>query len=500
MNEITYLDLLKLLAPESTLVETAVILLILGLFKATSQRRCLLLGVTLLGGVIAAGTLMLFPQNASILNGMIVIDPLIRIFKLAIIVLSLITALFAYGSEVREHFAEYLALILFATVGMMLLTGSEELLMIFIALELTSISLYVLTAYQKRSCASAEAGLKYFLIGGISAAFLLYGLSLIYGVAGTTNLRALTLMPIKAALDPLMLAGIVMALVGFGFKVAAVPFHLWAPDVYEGAPTPSAALIASGSKVAGFFIIAKVLTVGLAGSAGSAAWTQLQPGWLPLLAILAGVSIVLGNLAALVQSNVKRLLAYSAIAHSGYMMLGLTAAGAAGVTPVLFYVIVYALTTVGAFGIVSLVEARRGGSHFHHFDGLYKSAPGLSLCLLVFLISLAGIPPLAGFFGKFYIFAATLSSASVRANPGMLWLVIVAIALNAVSLYYYLIVLKHVFVAEPSESAPQTSPASAASFTVGVLALAVLLLGLYPNVLLEPIRAAMTSYSATAAR
>ncbi|MEI6349855.1 MAG: NADH-quinone oxidoreductase subunit N [Verrucomicrobiota bacterium] len=498
-----YLYLLQLLAPESTLVETALVLLILGLFKVTNQRRDLLLGITLIGGVFAAGLLMLFPhpEHVCILNGMVVLDPLTRLFKLAIIVLSLITALFASSSDVREHFAEYLALILFSTVGMMLLVGSEELLMVFIGLELTSISLYVLTAYQQRSAASAEAALKYFLIGGISAAFLLYGLSLIYGVAGTTNLRALAVMPRDVALDPLLLAGIVMALVGFGFKVAAVPFHLWAPDVYEGAPTPSAALIASGSKVAGFFIIAKVLAGGLAGAAGSAAWTHLQPGWLPLLAIMAGISIVLGNLAALVQSNVKRLLAYSAIAHSGYMMLGLTAAGATGVTPVLFYVIVYALTTVGAFGIVSLVEARRGGSQFHHFDGLYKSAPGLALCLLVFLISLAGIPPLAGFFGKFYIFAATLASVTVRANPGMLWLVIVAIALNAVSLYYYLVVLKHVFVAEPSESAAnQTRPACAASFAVGVLALAVLLLGLYPNMLLEPIRAAMTSYSATAAR
>ena len=488
-----YLHLLKLLTAESTLVEASVLVLILGLIKPLSQNRTLLLGVTLLGGIAAASALMFFPQDANILNGMLVSDPITRIFKLTLIVLSLITALFAYSSDVREDFAEYLALILFSTVGMMLLVGAEELLMIFIGLELTSISLYVLTAYQKRSCASAEAALKYFLIGGISAAFLLFGLSLVYGVAGTTNLRELAKLPHTVALDPLMLAGIVMALVGFGFKVAAVPFHLWAPDVYEGAPTPSAALIASGSKVAGFFIFAKILAVGFAGAAGNAAWTQLQPGWLPLLAIMAGISIVLGNLAALVQSNVKRLLAYSAIAHSGYMMLGLTAAGAAGVTSVLFYVIVYAITTLGAFGVVSLVEQRRGGSHFHHFDGLYKSAPGLSLCLLVFLISLAGIPPLAGFFGKFYIFASTLASVSVRSNPGMLWLVIVAVALNAVSLYYYLMVLKHVFVTEPATETVEANPVSVASLLVGALALTVLLLGLYPNALLEPIRHALSA-------
>jgi len=495
VNAEAYIHLLKLLAPEAILVVTALVVLGLGLSPSSERMRPLLTRLTLFGGLVAASVLYLFSKNACILNGMVVLDPLGRIFKLVILGLGLITVIFSAASPVRRHYAEYLALILFSTVGMMLLAGTEELLMIFLALELTSISLYVLTAYLKDSTASAEAGLKYFLIGGVSAAFLLFGLSLVYGVAGTTNLRALVAISPALAGDPLMLVGIVLTLVGFGFKVAAVPFHLWAPDVYEGAPTPTAALVASGSKVAGFFILAKMLALGFGASVGMAAWSQFRPGWLPVLAIMAALSILLGNLAALVQSNVKRLLAYSAIAHSGYMLLGLTSASEAGFTAVLFYVIIYALTTIGAFGVVSVVERRRGGSQLQDFDGLHKTAPGLALCLLVFLISLAGIPPLAGFFGKFYMFSETLAASGKGANPSMLWLVVLAIALNAVSLYYYLIVLKHVFVAKPAEEERVKAPACGP--LIAALALSVLLLGLFPNVLLEPLRAAVKNYTSS---
>lgn len=487
--------LLKFLAPESVLAETALVVLLAGLFKSVAQKRGMLLSLTLLGGFAAAALLIAYPQNANIGHGMVVLDPLTRLVKLALLGLSLITAIFAAGSAVREHFAEYLGLILFSTIGMMLLAGTEDLLMIFIGLEMTSIPLYVLTGYMKRSSASAEAALKYFLVGGVSAAFLLFGLSLIYGVTGSTSIADLAQTPRATLLDPLLLAGVVMAMVGFGFKVAAVPFHLWAPDVYEGAPTPSAALIASGSKVAGFLILAKLLTFGFAKGGGSAAWGLMQPGWLPVLGIVGALSVVVGNLAALSQSNVKRILAYSAIAQSGYMLLGLMAAGKTGVAAVLFYVIVYALTTLGAFGVVSLVEQRRGGSQLHHFQGLHQSAPGLALCMGVFMISLAGIPPLAGFFGKFYLFAGALGSVSsiYDGNLGLLWLIIVAVAFNAVSLYYYLIVLKHVFVIPSAAEPVPPSPRCATSTFVGLLAFAVFALGLYPAALLEPIQSAIQS-------
>ena len=486
----TALNLLHLLTPESILVETILVVLIAGLFKATADKRNMLLSLTLLGGLTAGAMLIYQPHYGNVCNGMAVLDPLTRLIKIAVLGLSLATAVYAAHSNIREHFAEYLALILFTAIGMMLLAGTENLLMIFIALEMISIPLYLLSGYLKQSSTSAEAALKYFLVGGVSAAFLLFGLSLIYGTTGATSLRDLAQSAPAATHDPLFLAGLVMALVGFGFKVAAVPFHLWAPDVYEGAPTSSAALIASGSKVAGFLILAKFLTFGLAGAAGSAAWSGLQPGWLPLLTVIAAISIVVGNLAALSQSNVKRILAYSAIAQSGYMLLGLTATGGTGLISVLFYVIVYALTALGAFGVVLHVEQRRGGSQLHHFEGLHQSAPGLALCMGVFMISLAGIPPLAGFFGKFYLFAGALGSVSKGGNLGLLWVIVIAIAFNAVSLYYYLIVLKHVFVIPATRQPESPSPRNAATLLTGLLAASIFIIGLYPGVLLDPIRSA----------
>jgi NADH-quinone oxidoreductase subunit N len=487
----TALNLLYLLTPESILVDTILIVLIGGLFKATADKRNMLLSLTLLGGLTAGAMLIFLPHDGNLSNGMVVLDPLTRLIKVAVLGLSLVTTVYAAQSNIREHFAEYLALILTTAIGMMLLAGTENLLMIFIALEMISVPLYLLTGFLKKSQASAEAALKYFLVGGVSAAFLLFGLSLIYGVTGTTSLRDLAQSTAAVSSDPLFLAGLVMAFVGFGFKVAAVPFHLWAPDVYEGAPTSSAALIASGSKVAGFLILAKFLIFGLAGATGSAAWNHLQPGWLPLLAVIAAISIIVGNLAALSQTSVKRILAYSAIAQSGYMLLGLTATGRTGVASVLFYVIVYALTALGAFGVVLFVEQRRGGSQLHHFDGLHQSSPGLALCMGIFMISLAGIPPLAGFFGKFYLFAGALGSVSQGGNLGLLWVVVIALAFNAVSLYYYLIVLKHVYVVPTDHPAESPSPRNAATVLTGLLAASILIIGLYPGVLLDPIQNAV---------
>jgi len=468
--------MLTALLPESLLVVTA--LVVLGMGVSVSKARAAITGAALLGGFLAGSAVLVFPADGNFLHGMVVLDPLIRIFQLVILGLGLVTIVFASESFPENHFAESLALILFATTGMMLLVGTEDLLMIFVALELTGIPLYVLAAFDKESPASAEAGLKYFLIGSVAAAFLLYGLSLVYGVAGSTNLAVIS--RLSGNPDPLLIAGIVLALGGFAFKVAAVPFQLWAPDVYEGAPTAAAAFIASGSKVAGVFILAKFLTAGLGHWAGAAGWGGFLPGWAPVLALMAAASIVLGNIAALVQSNVKRLLAYSAIAHGGYILLGLCSSTTEIPTAVLFYVVIYALTTAGAFGVVAIVEKQRGGSDLGDFDGLVKSHPGLALCLLVFFISLAGIPPLAGFFGKFYLFTSAL------ADGPLLWIVIVAIAMNAVSLYYYLIVLKHAFVL-PGPGGMPSRNVPASRFLVACLAASVLVLGIVPDLLLTPL-------------
>jgi NADH-quinone oxidoreductase subunit N len=376
-------------------------------------------------------------------------------------------------------------MILLGAVGMMFLVSSEDILMIFISLELTSLSLYVLTAFNKRNVKSAEAALKYFLFGGMAAAFTLFGLSLLYGLSGATNLSQIAAAIRSGGLDPLALLALVMIVVGFGFKVAAVPFHLWAPDAYEGAPTPSAAFIASGSKVASFFVFAKVMMIGFAGVAAVEGWQARLPWWTPTLALVAGASMVLGNFVAIVQTSVRRLLAYSAIAHGGYMLLGVIACGDQGLGPLVYYVLTYAATAVGAFGVVSIVEQQTGGSRLSDFAGLSRRAPLLSLCMMVFMLSLAGIPPLAGFFGKFYLFSAAMASGS--GGLGLLWLVALAVGTSAVSLYYYLQVLKQIYIREPaSDLVEKAAPISGQIVTV-LLAVAIVVLGCAPNLLVAKV-------------
>jgi NADH-quinone oxidoreductase subunit N len=286
-----------------------------------------------------------------------------------------------------------------------------------------------------------------------------------------------------------------MALVGFAFKIAAAPFHLWAPDAYQGAPVPSAAFIASGSKVASFVVLGKIVLVGFAPIHGSADWQAFVGGWTPVLAVLAALSILIGNFVALAQTNVRRLLAYSAVAHAGYTLLGLVATGRDGFSATLFYTTIYAVTLVGAFGVVGLVRQTTGGDDLENFAGLSSRHPWLAGCMSIFMLSLAGLPPLAGFFGKFYLFSAALRAGS---NHGLLWLVALALFGSFVSLYYYLIVLKVIFVNEPPSSTAQpinlsTSRDFLPRIAVSTLAAAVLFLGIMPQTLAARILASLPS-------
>jgi len=350
-------------------------------------------------------------------------------------------------------------------------------------LELASLTLYLLTAFNKRDPRSSEAALKYFLFGGMSAAFLLFGFSLLYGLSGSTNLSEVAHHVAGKGLDPLLLVALVMTVIGFGFKVAAVPFHLWAPDAYEGAPTPSAAFIGAGSKVASFFILAKILSVGFAGAEGSAVLHGYVAGWTPVVAVIAALSMVLGNLTAIVQTSVKRLLAYSAIAHAGYMLLGVLSNTTTSRSALMFYVVTYGVTVIGAFGVVTVVEEATGGNALKNFAGLSRRAPLLSLCLLVFLLSLGGIPPLAGFIGKFFLFSATV--AADEPNLGLLWLVILAIAMSAVSFYYYLKVLKQAYVLDAAEDAAAIQVPRLTLLALVTLAALVILFGCAPSLLMQ---------------
>jgi NADH-quinone oxidoreductase subunit N len=511
-STMSYFELLKLASPETIVVITALAVLAFGL--AAGRRKsnvtistakpaqsgndtstaigiCSVIGA--LGLAIAIGAVLLLPRNATLFGGMLVITPLTSLFKIICIALAFFTILLTTSEKSLRHPGEYLALVLFATVGLMLLVGSEELLVIFIGLELLGLSLYVMTAFDKTDVHSAEAGLKYFLFGSTSSAFTLFGISLIYGMSGTTSLAAISEKLASVSVEPLLAVGIVMTLVGFAFKIAAAPFHLWAPDAYQGAPLPSAGFIASASKVASFVVLGKIVLVGFAPLHGDAAWHAMVAGWSPVLAALAALSILVGNLVALAQSNVRRLLAYSAVAHAGYTLIGLVAGDRDGFSAALFYATIYAITLVGAFGVVAMVRRETGGDDLSNFRGLASRSPLLAACMSVFMLSLAGIPPLAGFFGKFYLFSAALRAV---ADHGLLWLVTVALLGSFISLYYYLIVLKAVFVDEPALPAARQANVVSADLLprtiVAVLAAAVLLLGVAPEILAALILAAVS--------
>ena len=486
----SYLELLKLASPEAIVVVTALAVLTIGL----TNKGATVFGfiVAMVGVILAIGALLLLPQHAVLFGGMLVVSPLITLFKIICLALALFTVVLAYAEKSLPHRGEYLAIVLLATIGLMLLVGSEELLMIFIGLELTGLSLYVMAAFDKADVRSAEAGLKYFLFGSTASAFTLFGLSFIYGMTGTTALAAIAQKLSAGPTQPLLAVGVAMTLVGFAFKIAAAPFHLWAPDAYQGAPVPSAAFIASGSKVASFVVLGKIVLVGFGPIQGSADWHAMVSGWSPVLAALAALSILLGNLVALVQANLRRLLAYSAVAHAGYTLLGLVAGGRDGFSAALFYSTVYAITLVGAFGVVGLVRNETGGDDLKNFAGLSARSPLLAGCMVIFMLSLAGLPPLAGFFGKFYLFSTALRAGP---NHGLLWLVVLALFGSLISLYYYLVVLKVIFLDEPSGQETLRDHSQKLDMLpripVAVSAGAVLFLGMMPGPLASQIIASL---------
>ena len=508
----SYLELLKLASPEAIVVITALMVLTIGLTtgreaagatvstarptqnagsRSNTRSAGLCTFVAVLGLAVAIGAVLMLPRNAALFGGMLVITPLTSLFKIICVALALFTVLLTTSEKSLRHRGEYLAIILLATVGLILLVGSEELLMIFIGLELLGLSLYAMAAFDKSDVRSAEAGLKYFLFGTTSSAFTLFGISLIYGMSGATGLAAISEKLATASVQPLLAVGIVMTLVGFSFKIAAAPFHLWAPDAYQGAPVPSAAFIASGSKVASFVVLGKIVLLGFAPLRGSAAWHGMLPGWSPVLAVLAAFSILLGNLVALAQSNVRRLLAYSAVAHAGYTLIGLVAGGRDGFSATLFYTTTYAITLIGAFGVVGFVRRETGGDDLSNFSGLWLRSPLLAGCMAIFMLSLAGIPPLAGFFGKFYLFSVALRASP---SPGLLWLVALALLGSFISLYYYLMVLKFIFVDKRTEDTDHRlliTDQVLQKSAIFLLAGAVLLLGVMPDTLAAQILAAM---------
>jgi NADH-quinone oxidoreductase subunit N len=475
------------LAGEAALVAGALVVLAVDLTLtrgrplATRWRTTTVVG---LASILAAIFLVLRVGAAGpMAGGGFMLDALGTGTRVGVLTLAGLTLLVAAGTARLRHPAEFVAIVLLATTGFTLMAVTQQLLLGFLAIELASLSLYVLAGFDKTRPESAEAGLKYFLLGGMSAAFLLFGFSLLYGLTGSIELPQMAATLAQQGLTPLLLVALVMILVAFGFKAAAAPFHLWAPDVYEGAPIPAAALVASASKLAGLTFFARLLWPGLGAVAGSLATRHGAPGWLPVLAVMSAASLLVGNFGALVQTNLRRLLAYSAIAHAGALLLGVMAAGTAGPAPLFYYAATYGLATVGAFGVVAVLERAGVGPRLTDLAGLYRRSPLLAGCLMIFILSLAGIPPLAGFFGKFAVFAAALKIGGLAGPAG--WLAFAAIFLSAVALYYYLIVLKHALVTAPVAGAEGriAVPFTAACALV-IAGLLLVVLGLCPTLLL----------------
>ena len=433
--------------------------------------------------------------------------------QVAILVLTALTLLLLMDSTFTRHAGEYVSVVLMAAAGGLIISAAQDLLVIFVGLELLSLGLYILTAFNKQSEKSAEAAIKYYLFGGMSAAFLLFGFSYLYGLSGSTSLPKVvlgTLMASAHGASPLLYIALVMVAAGLGFKIAAVPFHFWAPDTYEGAPAPAAAFIASVSKIASFALLISISYAILRWMAmlhmtgrvmavthsATAPLPHYAPGvittWPMILMDLSVLSMIFGNLAALAQSSVRRLLAYSAIAHAGYILLGLAFFSwtDASAQAILYYIVTYGLTTIGAFGVVGVVERATGSDKLDSFLGLHKRNPVLAAVLLVLFLSLAGIPPLVGFWAKFNLFAAVLNGGWAGFTKGpltslpaeQLTLVALAIAFSAVSLYYYLQVLKRAYVMPASDESPIRAHPATLVVLIAIAA-AVLVLGCFPALL-----------------
>jgi NADH-quinone oxidoreductase subunit N len=485
MTPLPYSQLLQLSLPQVLLDIAALVVLYTDLALRRKSRRfrfSVASGIASVGCMAAVVRLLVEQTPVNLFDGMFVTSVLTSHVQAAILLFTIVTLLLSIDSTFTNHVGEFVVLILLAVTGMMFLVSTRNILITFVSLELLSLALYALTGFDKRRPQSSEAALKYFLFGGISAAFLLFGFSLLYGIANSTNYARIGTAIAASGMTPLVVIALVTSVIGFGFKLAAAPLHFWSPDVYEAAPNPVAGFIGSSSKVASFFAFFTLMTSCYGPVAGSATWLHFHAGWVPVLAFLAALSMIVGNLGALVQTGLRRLLAYSAIAHAGYMLIALVAHASGSLGSLLYYVTTYSASIIGTFAVINVVEQQEGDDQLNHFNGLGRRSPVLSGCLFVFLLSQAGIPPLAGFFAKFFLLTSALQG---EGDSGILWLVMLALLMSAVSLYYYLQVLKRVYVSEPIEISGRLRVPNYKTVVIVLLALLVVLAGCMPELLIR---------------
>jgi NADH-quinone oxidoreductase subunit N len=497
---------LSLIAPEIIVGVAGVVVMLLDAF-ARRKERVLTASVSIVA-LVAAGFASIWLQVAwtgphVAFNGMILLDELRLSFTLIFVLVSILTLLVSVIWIKSENLpaGEFYALLLFATCGMMLMASAGDLVIVFLGLEILSIATYVMAGFRRSDVRSNESSLKYFILGSFASAFLLYGIALIYGATatetlpGTTNIATIASRLDHSLYPPLLFAGAAMMLVGFGFKIATAPFHVWTPDVYEGAPTPVTAFMAAGPKAAGFASFMRVFLFGFPIAAAASTAGYSHKTWLAALSIMAALTMTIGNVIAIAQDNVKRMLAYSSIAHAGYALVGFVAAGAtadpeqrsAAITAVAFYLLTYAIMNMGAFAVVTLI-ARRGdrATRVEDYNGIGFVSPVLAFCLSLFLLSLLGMPLTAGFMGKILVFSAAL-------RQGYVWLVVIGVLNTAVSAYYYLRLIIVMFFRE--RGSEWTGPRIPATITAALIitVLGVFYLGIFPGRVISALSAKPTT-------
>lgn len=507
---------LQFLMPEAILTLFACAALVLDVMLPRNRKR-VVAWVSLAGiGFAFVSLLILYSDIVSkgasrtAFYDMIVLDSYAVVFKLIFLIGAALSILLSikYLDVEGEQRGEYYSLILFSVIGMMFMASGVDLLTLFVSLELMAISVYILVGYFRRDQKSNEASMKYFLLGAFSSGVLLYGISMVYGLTGSTNLAKIAAaLPIVAspAFNPfgaqtapdmryLLLMSMILMAAGMFFKVAAVPFHMWAPDAYEGAPTSITAFMSVGVKAASFAMFGRLFLYGLPDLRGSIAGDAANnipglPGWAVLLGAVAAITIVWGNLGALTQNNTKRLLAYSSISHAGYTLLGLIAGNQTGYTGFILYLFIYTLMNLGVFGcIIALRRHGIVGDRLEDLNGLMKKAPWLTVMMTIFLLSLGGIPPTAGFIGKFYLFGGLIETG----NPWLVRLAILAVLMSVVSLYYYIRFIRAMYIEGETEPQPVTL-APTLRFALIAAAVLVLYLGVFPQRLIDLTQKAATS-------
>ncbi|MFL5732190.1 MAG: NADH-quinone oxidoreductase subunit N [Chloroflexia bacterium] len=481
---------LEVILPEIIITVFAVAVIFLDLFLKGEQKARILPATSIVGYLAAIGVCLWYygGYNEEAFGRMVVLDNMGLFFKIVSLLTAIIAVLLSTRFIIERGMAlgEYYAVIALATLGMMVTSAAVDLTTIFVGIELMSISVYILTGFARNDRLSNEAAIKYFLLGLFSTAILVYGMAWLYGMTGHTNLREIgkvvTSIGNPSANGGLMLA-MLLLIAGLGFKIAAVPFHMWTPDAYQGAPTPVTALMSVGPKAAGFAATLRILTEAL----GSASQT-----WVPIIIILSILTMTLGNIVAISQRSVKRMLAYSSIAHTGYVLVGLSAYSASNPTPavssVLFYLFSYLFMNMGAFGVVVWLQRNGGTDFLEDFRGLSTWAPGPAAMMAFFLLSLTGIPPTIGFLGKYYVFVAAV-------NANLTWLAVIGVLNSAIAAFYYLRIIWYMYFEEPRVVREQ-KPATALLSALGIATAAVIIFFIFSGPILDAARTSMPQVAA----